>query len=769
MEMLNKSIPELQKIIKSGDAKTSGYAAQIIRAISEKKPDEILKNESNNLHKYLDNYNRYSKFSIEDLKTELININELSAINIIIVLHLINSFRKKSNIRWPKLQSKTFDLNTFTLPVKVQKTMIHFLSGLIEAFPENSITATVSEWAEANRSIGAGLTANPGPFSFDKAPYLREIADNLSDNSPIRETYVIKATQIGFTVCVMENHIGYCIEYGIGPLLYVSGDQTMAEEQMEKRVDEMIESAGLQSKIKANVTKRKGKSTGDRTDSKSYGGTFMRAIGPNSESKSRSFPARILHLDELDVYPQQFVKNGSSLGDPVESISRRQDSYGPLRKTLGGSTPKGEGSSRIFPLFEQGDKRFYNILCPSCGHQHPLTWSNFKWDKTEDRKPDIQYTSVNGVEKISKDPTYFECPECNYRITEKEKSEILREYTRGGSARWIPTKKPDRPFCRSYCIPAWYGFRSWMEIAIHWERVKDDPFLLPDFVNNVLAETWKESEFKPDENQLFLLAQEFELWPRGSIKKDILFLTLQADIQKDRIEAGLMGWGRNRQGYMIDYWTFEGNPSMVESQVWQSLREKITALYRREDGQEMNVQIALIDRQYLTDTVDLFCDTFHYDPALLSGVYPMESRETLDKLVKNFKSNIKTPVIGIHDQEFKRALYNILRKRPQGPEMFPGYYLHFSNEYGPEFYKQLTSEEIIPIKIKGVTKGVKILNTKQRRNEVLDITKMGMAALQLAMDKYFEILNDNRKLQKLPEIQEDSGLFFDYLEAVLLG
>jgi phage terminase large subunit GpA-like protein len=122
--------------------------------------------------------------------------------------------------------------------------MIYFLSEAIKMFPENSITMSVSQWAENNRSIGAGLTANPGPFSFNKSPYLREIADNLSNNSPIRETYVIKATQVGFTVSVMENHIGYCIEYGIGPLLSVSGDQTMAEEQMEKRVDEMIQSAG---------------------------------------------------------------------------------------------------------------------------------------------------------------------------------------------------------------------------------------------------------------------------------------------------------------------------------------------------------------------------------------------------------------------------------------------------------------------------------------------------------------------------------------------
>jgi len=122
----------------------------------------------------------------------------------------------------------------------------------------------------------------------------------------------------------------------------------------------------------------------------------------------------------------------------------------------------------------------------------------------------------------------------------------------------------------------------------------------------------------------------------------------------------------------------------------------------------------------------------------------------------------------LHDQGLKRALYNVLRKRPQGVGTFPGYYLHFSYEYGNEFYKQLTSEEIVPITVKGEKRGFKILNTKQRRNEVLDIVKMNMGAFHLGLSFYFKLLNEQRKLQKRPEIQEDSGLFFDFLEEMLL-
>lgn len=663
---------------------------------------------------------------------------------------------------------KIIGLPTFILPLDILQEMHEYMQAKIQAFPKEAITETVSEWAEKNRSIGPGLTARPGRIDFHLTPYNREIVNNLSDSSPIREVYIIKPTQVGYTVMVIENHIGYCIEYAIGPGLYVGGDQAMAEEEIEKRVDEMIYSAGLEGKVKANIQKKKGKATGDRTDSKSYGGTFFRAVGPNSENKAASFPMVILWLDEMDKYPFQLTKNGVNAGDIVEKFIRRQDSYRKmgLSKTLGGSTPKDESISRIEPLVEQGDKRYYNITCPKCGLQQPLLWVHFKFRRNDQGKLDIKRKVVNGVETIFDDACWYECAndDCDWILKDKDKLDMLQEKGYGGTAEWIPTKESERPFVRSYVLNGLYGFREWWDIAEHFLRVKDDPFKFKDFVTDTLGETWKESDNKPDDNELFVLAQEYEHWTRGTIKKEILFLTIAVDIQKDRLECGLCGWGRNRQGYLIDYWTFEGKPEEVEDKCWKALNEKILAKYIREDKQEMFVQIAFIDSQYLSDTVDLFCDGFPYDPNGIAGVYPIEARETQDKIVKKFKSNIKTPVIGLHDQGLKRALYNVLRKRPQGIGIFPGYYLHFSFEYGNEFYKQLTAEEIVKITVKGAEKGFKILNTKQRRNEVLDVVKMNMACFQWGIDRYFELLNESRRLQKRPEIQEDAEVFFDYVE-----
>ena len=102
--------------------------------------------------------------------------------------------------------------NKFTLPIEIQEEMLDWLLSGIADFPEYNVVETVSEWAERKRKIGKGLTANPGPVDFKLTPALREIADCLSDMSPVMELYVMKATQIGFTVMVLENFIGYCID-----------------------------------------------------------------------------------------------------------------------------------------------------------------------------------------------------------------------------------------------------------------------------------------------------------------------------------------------------------------------------------------------------------------------------------------------------------------------------------------------------------------------------------------------------------------------------
>jgi phage terminase large subunit GpA-like protein len=645
--------------------------------------------------------------------------------------------------------------------------MVDAILHAVTSYPKERVTEKVSEWMERKMVLKKGQSVYSGRFSFDVTPYLREIADNLSIGSGITEMAVIKGNQGGFST-ISHGHIGYCIDYGIGPGLFVSGDQQMSEDQIEQRVDTVIEEAGLQDKIKATVQKKANKGTGDRKGFKSYGGTFFRAVGPRSEGKLRSFPAMWAHIEEVDVFP---IKLGGahSKGNPIEKTIRRMDTYGPLRRAYYNSTPKEKVSSQIEPLYEAGDKRQYHVPCPHCGHKQPLTWGGFNWDKNPDGSPAVKIDPETGT--VLHDPVYYVCAECGAHWKNADKWQFLKDKEAGGMvlpdgrhvwAEWVPTKAPDRPGIRSYKWPSLYSpFRPWLDVVLQFWRVRHDPQLLPDFVNDVLAETWEESVQTPKPEGIQARAEE---WEPGYIPRGVLFTTLAADIQADRIEAGLWGWGRNKESWALNYWVFEGTTAEINAPCWNNLEQVLTAEYTREDGVNLGTpMITFIDTRYLPNVVNNFVDRFQYHPRVVDGVYPVRGQETQTEIYKVHKNDIATPVVSIHDQRLKRELYSYLkREAPVEGAAFPYGYIHFPATYDETFYKQLTSEEFVVDRDSRGRERVRIDNIHQRRNEVLDIAKMNLGALHFACLRWFELENKRRRTKHRPEVEVDWGRFWSF-------
>ena len=114
-------------------------------------------------------------------------------------------------------------------------------------------------------------------------------------------------------------------------------------------------------------------------------------------------------------------------------------------------------------------------------------------------------------------------------------------------------------------------------------------------------------------------------------------------------------------------------------------------------------------------------------------------------------------------------LYTYLNKRPLAFGSYPNGYIKFSEDYPESLFKELTSEEIVTVKIRGVFKGYKIENSKQRRNEALDACKYNLALDEFAMARYFKSVNEDRKLQKKQPVELSYSVFIDYMEEVLFS
>lgn len=562
---------------------------------------------------------------------------------------------------------------------------------------------SVSDWAEKKRILPPGLSPMPGPFTWKVTPYLREIADCFSERSPIQKVAIMKGTQLGFTVAIGENWMGYVIDMAPGPMMFVSGDKEMAQDAVEVRVDRMIESAGLADRIFAQTDKPHSKKTGDTKRKKEFPGGFLLALGPNVGAKLRQFSVRYLFYDEVDAYPQE---TGTE-GNPLKLGERRTDAFERIRKILYISTPLVEQTSRIKPLFERGDQRYFYVPCPRCHHKQVLKWDRLKYEKDE-------------LGRLIWDSVHYECERCKGHWKNEDKAYFL---PRG---EWRPTAEPLEPGFRSYHLSALYspvGMRSWESICQEWIQAKDDPVMLRVFVNTVLGETWVERGEAPRYERVMLRREQYAVGclPEGAKP---LLLTIGVDVQADRIEVEIVAWGRDKESWSIDYRVIAGDTSHVDDQCWRDLSELIAS-----EHAGLRASMVLVDAGYNTPTVYQFCEQY------LQGVLPVMGESTTTG--KHKKAFIFRDVAGyqvkrvdLNTDFLKQEFYGYLaRGVPEGATNYPGGYCHFPLEYGERYFRQLTAEE----RMKETTRTGKIKYVwhlaSGRRNEALDARVYAMGAL----------------------------------------
>jgi phage terminase large subunit GpA-like protein len=570
---------------------------------------------------------------------------------------------------------------------------------------------TVAEWAEKKRIIPEGLSSMPGPFSWSVTPYLREIADCLSATSPVQEIAVMKGAQVGFTVGVLENWIGYDIDVEPGPTMFVSGDQEMAEASIELRVDRMIQSAGIADKIFSQSEKKSNKKSGDTKAKKEFPGGFLLAAGPNSAAKLRTFSIRYLALDEVDAYPD----SAEGEGDPLALLLRRTDAFEAIRKVLYGSTPLVAQTSKILPLFKAGDQRLYHVPCKHCGEMQPLKWEGIKFDRDPDGR--LVYGSVR-----------YECCKCGGAWTNSDKAWFL---PRG---EWRPTANAQRPGLRSYHISSLYspiGMRSWDSIAQEWLDTGDDIAKRRVFINTVLGEPWVERGEAPRWERIMLRREGWSpeiRKPTGIIEatkpEGAMLVTIGADVQKDRIEVEVVAWGNAKESWSLGYHVLYGETQDIESICWSDLTDIIT---RPHAG--MPSYCTLIDAHYNTPTVYQFCEQFD------GTVYPVMGDARIGKTRHAFAlkdvPGYQCKRVDLFTDFLKLEIYGYLAKgTPESLDApMPTGYSHFPEEYGEHYFRQLTAEERVAEKTRNGQTRYVWTKPAGRRNEALDCRVYALGAL----------------------------------------
>jgi phage terminase large subunit GpA-like protein len=165
---------------------------------------------------------------------------------------------------------------------------------------------------------------------------------------------------------------------------------------------------------------------------------------------------------------------------------------------------------------------------------------------------------------------------------------------------------------------ALFAVRQWGSMVVDWlEACKSVP-KLEVFTNTVLGDVWKPVEQIQYEQLAWLL----ESYP-VQVPDGVIVLTAGVDIQKDRIEVEVVGWGFNNESWSIDYRVFEGqtgvdistdfedDPDLEPlSGVWEELAEYLSSSFAGSGTQTFRIQCVAIDSGYLTTRVYKFCKRY---------------------------------------------------------------------------------------------------------------------------------------------------------------
>src|SRR6478609_1497305 len=154
--------------------------------------------------------------------------------------------------------------------------MSDYTDHLIEFFEETRqrrqlSTLLPSEWAEKHRVMTSDETPWPGPFSFRKAPYMREPLDRLSPKDPARKIALMCGSQLGKTINIIENGICWIISENPGNILFLTGHTDLSEEAIEK-LDLAIDNCGIRKLIRPSTIRKKNSKTGDTSSKKEFSG-----------------------------------------------------------------------------------------------------------------------------------------------------------------------------------------------------------------------------------------------------------------------------------------------------------------------------------------------------------------------------------------------------------------------------------------------------------------------------------------------------------------
>jgi phage terminase large subunit GpA-like protein len=501
----------------------------------------------------------------------------------------------------------------------------------------------------------------------------------------VRELWIMKSAQTGYTE-IIGNIVGYYVHQDPSPIMVVQPTMDAAEDWSRDRLAPMIRDTPV---LAERFSKEKRRDAANTLRHKTFPGGLLALAISNSPSSLASKPIRVAIFDEVDKYPT----SARHAGDPVKLGSKRTTTFW-NRKIIAGSTPTVKGSSRIEVGFDLSDQRFYFVPCTHCGEFQRLVWANVRWP---DGRPD---------------EAVYVCQHCGVELTDADKAGMLER------GQWRSTK-PTNGVAGFHISELYSPWSSWPQMARAFLEAKRLPETLQQFIIEALGETWEDAGEKLEPQGLL---SRRESYTADSLPPGVMLLTAGTDVQDDRLETTIWGWGADEEAWRVEHIVLRGDPG--GSALWKEHDELLRRRWRTDDGRELVIEACAVDSGgHYTEQVYLYCSKRTRQRVWAVKGVGGSGRLAWPRKASKAKRGYVYPV-GVDTA--KDTIYGRLKRVIE-----PGAgYVHLDATTDEAWLEQLTSETVVH----RITQGRKVRVWRPRqtgiRQEALDCTVYAWCALQ---------------------------------------
>ena len=618
---------------------------------------------------------------------------------------------------------------------------------------------TLSEWADRHFYLSSESSYIEG--RWQSWPFQRTMLDVMGDDE-IAKVTIRKSARVGYTKMLLA-FIGYSAEHKRRNGVVYQPTDDDRDEFVTAELEPMLRDVRVMRSVMPRFSRR---SKDNTLRLKKFTTGMLHLRGGKAAKNYRRLTCDFVVYDEFSGFDRDIEKEGSpgKLGD-----KRLEGAVWP--KSIAGSTPKTKHNDNTEDREAEADVYLrWQVPCAHCHQLHPITLGGK--DKTHGLKWTDGDTSTAA----------HYCPHCGVAMSQAEYLEQwhggLWVCERTGQwvdqrSRWRTPQSLQWQACELEPDPATLAPKP-AHVAMHvwtaaapqaaWRDVADefvaaarlaergDKSLLKTFVNTTLGETWEEKGETADEHAL---QQRAEDYPLATVPIGALVLTAGIDLQGNRWEIGVWGWGQGMESWDVDHHIIEGNAQSDDD--WAQVEQYLLRRYPQAwHGGTLGIDSISIDSNYQTQAVFNFVRRMQHRMRIhavrgegaegLPIKGPGRAQEVNWK-GQRWPNGIKQWSVGVDSA--KDMLHDQLQLTRAGPG-----YVHLNKHRSREWLEQLTAEQ--RVFVKSATGSVQRWLKRRPRNEVLDCRNYALhAAYMLGLPTW----TDKRWEQQAQAVQPPPDLF----------